>query len=240
MNYSRSYTVVLDWMHDLGLKPQETLCYATIFGFCQDGDGRFNGSRSYLSRKMGVTSKRTVDAALQSLCDRNLITKQETVYNGVKYCTYSIVWESVPGSLEGASDSVQSQLAAPVARAPKVDVDAMSRELCPGFTSPEWHAAVADLAEAKKWKKKTELAWKMSFTKLAAKPEPVAVEMVRRCIAGEWQGLVELKPYEVAEIMGTAQAPSYGPARPAAGAPRRGGVSASEEIFQAAMAEFNR
>lgn len=233
-----TYTVILDWMLDKGLSASELLCYATVYGFCQDGESRYSGSRNYLARKMAVSSNRTVDAALQSLCEKGLLEKSESTYNGVKFCYYSVVWSAVPGNMEQTED-VPS---APKAAAPKFNVSDLARELCPGFVSPEWFKAIETLQVEPKWKKKTENAWKMTFDKLSKHPEPVAIEMIRRTIAGGWQGVFDLDQREVNAIMGNpaGQAQSFGPSRPNNAPVRRGGIAGSEEIVQNAMAVFNR
>lgn len=91
----RTYIVILDWMLDLGLSASELLAYATIFGFSQDGETSFCGSRKYLARKMGAASTRTVDKALETLVCRGLIIKEENTVNGVKFCRYRANFEAV-------------------------------------------------------------------------------------------------------------------------------------------------
>ena len=86
-----SYTVITDRMLDLGLSAPELLCYATIFGFSQDGESCFAGSRRYLARKMAVNSTRTVDKALEALQERGLISATREVRNGVTFVSYRAV-----------------------------------------------------------------------------------------------------------------------------------------------------
>jgi len=88
MDNDSTYVTILGWMRYLNLSLVERTVYAIIFGFSQDGDSTFHGSRKYLADWCGCTTK-TIDAALRTLCDRNLITKREKYVNGVKYCEYS-------------------------------------------------------------------------------------------------------------------------------------------------------
>ena len=83
-----NYIVILAWMNDLGLSLVEKTVYAIIYGFSQDGDSEFSGSRQYLACWCGCSSLRTIDAALRTLIDRQLITKRTKVVNGVKFCSY--------------------------------------------------------------------------------------------------------------------------------------------------------
>lgn len=243
-----SYTVILDWMHDLALTAVELLIFAVIYGFSQDGETMFTGSRSYLARKSGAKSRRTVDGAIDNLVKRGLIIKDSYTMNGVPFARYAVNFETLEAAgvqYYGApcSQPAPDQPAAapqhrPTAK-PQVDISALAEEICPSFQSAEWSEALATLACAPKWAKKGENAWRLALKKLASKPEKVAAEMVRRTVMGDWQGLFDLEPREEAAIMGTA--PAYGgSSRPAQGRPSRAGVSASEEIVQAAMGVFNQ
>lgn len=90
----RSYTVIPDWMLDLGLDIWETVILATIYGFSQDGASAFTGSWAYLQRK-ACCSRRKVKMALDHLVELGLVTKQD-IYaaDGVKFCRYRYVWGS--------------------------------------------------------------------------------------------------------------------------------------------------
>lgn len=84
------YTTILGWMYALGLKLAETVCLAIIFGFSQDGESTFKGSRKYLAKRMCVKDRKTVDAALSKLCGLNLIEKMPVERNGVKSPEYKV------------------------------------------------------------------------------------------------------------------------------------------------------
>lgn len=83
-----NYIVILAWMNDLGLSLVEKTVFAIIYGFSQDGDSEFSGSRQYLAGWCGCSSLRTIDAALRTLTDRKLIEKRTKIINGVKFCSY--------------------------------------------------------------------------------------------------------------------------------------------------------
>ena len=70
-----TYITIQSWMiTDLDLKGNELIVYATIFGFSQDGESRFKGSRQYLAEWCNSTT-RSVQTALNSLVEKGLIQK---------------------------------------------------------------------------------------------------------------------------------------------------------------------
>lgn len=64
------------------------------------------------------------------------------------------------------------------------------------FDSPEFTQAWALLMAGPKWKNKPLTALQASLNKLAKETEADAILMITNCTAGNWQGLVELKPHE--------------------------------------------
>jgi predicted transcriptional regulator len=79
---------IQSWMvTELKLKGNELLCYASIFGFSQDGETRFTGSLSYLAEWTN-SSKQTIMTTLKSLAKKGLIVKEEIIKNNVKFCEY--------------------------------------------------------------------------------------------------------------------------------------------------------
>ena len=86
-----NYITVLGWMvTDLGLSGNELLCYSVIYGFCQDDESCFNGSRKYLSDWLGC-SLPTVDKVLKSLMGKGLIKKTVETRNKVVFNSYKTV-----------------------------------------------------------------------------------------------------------------------------------------------------
>ena len=83
-----NYIVIQGFMRNqLGLKGNELMVYALIYGFCQDDEDEFAGSVSYIAGWIGAT-KQTVHTVLKSLVDKGLLHKREEYNNGVKFCRY--------------------------------------------------------------------------------------------------------------------------------------------------------
>lgn len=83
-----NYISIQGWMvTKLGLKGNELLIYAIIYGFSQTEDQTFNGSLQYLadwtnSTKQGVTKN------LKALVEKGYIIKKDKYINNVKFCEY--------------------------------------------------------------------------------------------------------------------------------------------------------
>lgn len=83
-----NYIVIQGFMlTDLGLKGNELLIYACIYGFSQAENQTFNGSLQYLADWTNST-KQGVIKCLKSLVEKGFIEKKETVIHGVKFCEY--------------------------------------------------------------------------------------------------------------------------------------------------------
>ena len=83
-----NYYQVSGWMiNRLGLKGTELQVFAIIYGFSQDGESWFSGSLAYLETWTSAT-KPTVIKALKELVDREFITKDTNVVNGVTFNRY--------------------------------------------------------------------------------------------------------------------------------------------------------
>ena len=72
---------------ELGLKGNELLIYAIIYGFSQDEGQRFTGSIQYLAEWTNMT-KRSVLNILQSLVDKGLLQREEKFVNKIKFVEY--------------------------------------------------------------------------------------------------------------------------------------------------------
>ena len=84
----KNYIVIQSFMvSELGLKGNELLIYAIIFGFSQTTGQAFHGSLTYLENWTNST-RPTVISSLKSLVEKGLIEKEEQTINGVKYCSY--------------------------------------------------------------------------------------------------------------------------------------------------------
>lgn len=70
-----NFIAIQGWMRTkLNLKGNELLVYALIYGFSQDGESRFKGSRGYIADWCGC-SLNTVDRTLNSLVGKGLLAK---------------------------------------------------------------------------------------------------------------------------------------------------------------------
>ena len=76
-------------INQLELKGVELMVYAIIYGFSQDGNCKFTGSRQYLADFTG-SSKSTIDRVLKELTDKELITKETTNENNITFNKYYI------------------------------------------------------------------------------------------------------------------------------------------------------
>lgn len=77
-------------VNELHLSGNALIIYAVIYGFSQDGDSWFTGSRSYLSAWCQA-SKSTVSRNLETLCADGLIERRERTESGVLLVDYRAV-----------------------------------------------------------------------------------------------------------------------------------------------------
>lgn len=75
---------------ELGLKGNELLVYACIYGFSQTDDQWFTGSRQYLADWTNST-KQSIQKCLNSLVSKGLLEKRENRINGIKFCEYKAI-----------------------------------------------------------------------------------------------------------------------------------------------------
>lgn len=88
---SDSYVNIQAFMvNELHLSGNALIIYAVIYGFSQDGDSWFTGSRSYLAAWCQA-SKSTVSRNLDALCANGLIERREHVTAGVLLVDYRAV-----------------------------------------------------------------------------------------------------------------------------------------------------
>ena len=77
------------WMgNSLGLRGNDLICFAVIYGFSMDGKSQFKGSLDYLTGCIFATQP-TVLQSLKKLLECNLILKEEKLINGKKHCYYA-------------------------------------------------------------------------------------------------------------------------------------------------------
>lgn len=86
-----NYISISGWMVTrLGLKGNELLVYAIIYGFSQNDEKSFTGSLQYLA-DWTKSTKQSCIKCLKSLAEKGYITKHEKIVNGVKFCEYKAV-----------------------------------------------------------------------------------------------------------------------------------------------------
>lgn len=64
-----------------------------IYGFSQNGDDSYTGSRQYLAEWTNSTVQ-NVSRCLKKLLEDGLIIKKENVINGVKFCNIMLLFLS--------------------------------------------------------------------------------------------------------------------------------------------------
>jgi predicted transcriptional regulator len=89
----------------LGLKGNELLVYAIIYGFSQDDKTWFRGSLRYLAEWCNGT-KQGVQKNLASLIEKGLIVKRDDEKLGVKFCEYRVT--AVDGIQQSCTPMQQS------------------------------------------------------------------------------------------------------------------------------------
>ena len=88
---NHQFYVVQGWMlNELGLSGNELVCYATIYGFCQDGESVFNGTASYIADCVGCARESAV-RLLKRLTEQGLILKRHE--EGTNVPSYTVNWE---------------------------------------------------------------------------------------------------------------------------------------------------
>ena len=103
---NNNHIVIDGWMvNELNLKGNDLIVYALIYGFSQDGDTEFYGSRSYMASWCNA-SLPTIDKAIQNLLDKNLILKKTEVINNVTFNKYKINLEVVKKIYMGSKESL--------------------------------------------------------------------------------------------------------------------------------------
>lgn len=86
-----NFITIQGWMiSDLGLKGNDLVIYACIYGFSQVEWQTYEGSVQYLADWTNST-KRGVMKNLKSLTERGFLKKEERTVNGVKTCKYRAI-----------------------------------------------------------------------------------------------------------------------------------------------------
>lgn len=102
-----NYVVIQGWMcNELKLSGNELLVFALIYGFSQDGESEFSGSRTYISKTFNI-SKPTVDKAIKSLISKGLIQKRVTYVNDIQINKYKATLQGVKKLYGGSKETLQ-------------------------------------------------------------------------------------------------------------------------------------
>lgn len=86
-----NFITIQGWMiNELGLRGNELMCYALIYGFSQDGESSFKGGRKYIANLLGA-SLPTVDKVLDNLKEKGFISRISQIVNGVTFISYKCI-----------------------------------------------------------------------------------------------------------------------------------------------------
>lgn len=116
-----NFIAIQGWMRTrLNLKGNELLIYALVYGFSQDGNSRFTGSRKYIAEWCGC-SLDTVDRSLSSLVGKGLLAKYpHTDQNGSRAVDYAAILTAIAATPAHAATPSAAQITAP-AQSPAQD-----------------------------------------------------------------------------------------------------------------------
>lgn len=116
-----NFIAIQGWMRTrLNLKGNELLIYALVYGFSQDGQSRFTGSRKYIAEWCGC-SLDTVDRSLSSLVGKGFLAKYpHTDQNGSRVVDYAAILTAITATTAYAATPAAAQTTAP-AQAPAQD-----------------------------------------------------------------------------------------------------------------------
>lgn len=105
-----NFIAIQGWMRThLNLKGNELLIYALIYGFSQDGQSRFTGSRKYIAEWCGC-SLDTVDRSLNSLVSKGFLAKYpHTDQNGSRVVDYAAILTAIAATTTHAATTAATQ-----------------------------------------------------------------------------------------------------------------------------------
>ena len=110
MNTDKIFINIQGWMISrLGLKSNELLVFALIYGFSIDGVHSFNGGRAYISKLLGI-GPATACRVIESLVNKGLIVKQNNTVNSVTVSnSYTINHEYINQLLNDAENDLNCE-----------------------------------------------------------------------------------------------------------------------------------
>ena len=105
---NENYYQVQGWMvNELGLKGNELMIYAIIYGFSQTDGQYFTGSQSYLAEWTNATD-RSVRNTLSSLVEKGLLEKIDKTINRVKYCEYKALIPDREENISAGTENISA------------------------------------------------------------------------------------------------------------------------------------
>ena len=191
---NEQFIVIEGWMvKELGLKGNELLIYAIIYGFSQEEGHTFHGSHGYLAEWIN-SSRQTVMNALASLIEKDLITKTETVINGVKFLEYqSKIFTG--GSQKSLQEGCQKSLHNNIEKITKKDN--IVRRIEEYTENEELREALIGFAETRKDRKKplNPRALDLLLKKLdeLGQTDNEKIAILNQSVLKGWQGVFPLK-----------------------------------------------
>ncbi len=78
----KNFTIIEDWMLNLGLSSNELIIFATIYSFSKGDDGIFSGRLEYFVERFHI-ARRTVTRIMRSLEQKGLVTKGKGILTGL-------------------------------------------------------------------------------------------------------------------------------------------------------------
>lgn len=184
------YIVIQDWMLRLDLDLTETMMYAVIYSFSQDGESTFRGSQAYLATKCKC-SRAKVTRTLPKLVAMGLIEKTDRNINGIHLCEYSATDTGCITEIQGVVSQRYRGCITEIHNNKEyiINNNKDNISLSFPFSSPRFIELWDTLVSQPKWKKKTTQALQMCLDKLGRQPEEVALQMMEDSIANGWQGV---------------------------------------------------
>jgi DNA-binding Lrp family transcriptional regulator len=104
---NNNYIQIQGWMiNELGLKSNELISYAIIYGFSQDGNSEFTGSINYICKSLKC-SRPTAINTLRNLTEKGLVIKTEFTVNNVNFNKYKIILGVVKNFYGGSKETLR-------------------------------------------------------------------------------------------------------------------------------------
>ena len=97
-------TILAPMSSKLKLSGNNLLVFALIHGFSKDGEHAFYGSISYISSWLNISKNSVIDT-LRVLTESGLLTKDEEIKNGVKFCNYKSQYDSILQKLDSGCET---------------------------------------------------------------------------------------------------------------------------------------